>query len=554
MGSLELYSLGTGLHQQGHVSLDYRVRDSTAVKDHIADILSDLQEHLNSLFSVISGERHPFEDRDDNADTDAQSASESDSDSSSSIIDSKASPSTKSDGSFHEIDFRLQSLTEAIDALYRIAARLRSPRNRPQMTTEGLYKHISAESRQEYIKEKEEIEVAVIAHVQYQDVLRASEHWDLEDNQEAVLRRYASPSNFIVQRAGIANARRRQQFIYWKEHADRISREKEPTTDGTPALSLHARSLATSATRVGEAMIKLGDSKSAISNASTVISPQGEKLEWPPPPKQATDTKFFVCPYCHIICPKEYLAKRAWRSHLIHDLKPYHCTYENCQDPNRLYGSRQEWIDHENLHNDHPETQTNAASPELVAAAVEINAEDEQGGTSRSSSEGGQVIQAGNGRDSSLERDFSDELVWDAESEKADDGVILEDASENRHTLESSGKQPSSVENGLEAESSVGVKYLTESEMIAPSELAESLEFTESAVLDADASGGPSVKVTTFEHRIGVGHGEAKPRYRVNLIWYCHECGNQNDESSDKCDATHCISHMRCTYCELRII
>ncbi|KAI0873005.1 hypothetical protein GGS24DRAFT_409246, partial [Hypoxylon argillaceum] len=38
------------------------------------------------------------------------------------------------------------------------------------------------------------------------------------------------------------------------------------------------------------------------------------------------------------------------RNHLIHDLQPYHCTYELCRDPNRLYGSKQEWIDHESQH------------------------------------------------------------------------------------------------------------------------------------------------------------------------------------------------------------
>lgn len=36
--------------------------------------------------------------------------------------------------------------------------------------------------------------------------------------------------------------------------------------------------------------------------------------------------------------------------HQIHDLQPYQCTYEDCPDPHRLYGQRQEWIDHENQH------------------------------------------------------------------------------------------------------------------------------------------------------------------------------------------------------------
>ncbi|KAM0429266.1 hypothetical protein ACHAPT_006480 [Fusarium lateritium] len=34
----------------------------------------------------------------------------------------------------------------------------------------------------------------------------------------------------------------------------------------------------------------------------------------------------------------------------IHDLQPYHCTYEDCTDPNRTYRLRQDWIDHENQH------------------------------------------------------------------------------------------------------------------------------------------------------------------------------------------------------------
>ena len=34
----------------------------------------------------------------------------------------------------------------------------------------------------------------------------------------------------------------------------------------------------------------------------------------------------------------------------MHDVQAYHCTYEQCQDPNRLYGSKQEWLDHESKH------------------------------------------------------------------------------------------------------------------------------------------------------------------------------------------------------------
>lgn len=75
------------------------------------------------------------------------------------------------------------------------------------------------------------------------------------------------------------------------------------------------RSLATSATRLDETFMKLDDLKSVISHqsrVSTVMNLRGEKLEWPSPPAQTASDGFFTCPYCKIICPREYLAKEAW--------------------------------------------------------------------------------------------------------------------------------------------------------------------------------------------------------------------------------------------------
>lgn len=36
-----------------------------------------------------------------------------------------------------------------------------------------------------------------------------------------------------------------------------------------------------------------------------------------------------------------------FRAHLIHDLRPYICTYENCRTPDQLYDSKTDWIEHE---------------------------------------------------------------------------------------------------------------------------------------------------------------------------------------------------------------
>jgi hypothetical protein len=43
-----LWARSLGLNQIGHASLDYRVRDATVVKASLADLLTELDDHLNN--------------------------------------------------------------------------------------------------------------------------------------------------------------------------------------------------------------------------------------------------------------------------------------------------------------------------------------------------------------------------------------------------------------------------------------------------------------------------------------------------------------------------
>lgn len=438
-----LWAHSLGLHNQGHSSLDYRVRDSVAVKSRLADILAELKEHLENLVSVHSGERQPFELAVAAAASPDDGASDRDSDARS-MASTSTSPSLSSgETSLYEVDFRMESVAETLDALYSLAAKIRNPRNRPQRSVDELYKHIPADVRKEFIQEREESAIAMICHVLRQDLSEGLQPEELKASgmsHDEILKNYASPSNWLVRRTGIANARRKQQFVYWREHAERISRgpardaslprpkqrqyNNAPAADNKqlvqtmqPGLGASSRgSLATSATRFYESSIKQDDMKSVISNqsrVSTVMNLRGEKLEWPSPPVQTASNRFFTCQYCKIICPREYLATEAWWSvccsftpvqsqmltegfsvHLIHDLKPYHCTFERCNDSNRIYGTRQEWLEHESLHmrvwhcavhgeefetqpeytthvhEKHPEQGVEYFSPELIAAVV----------------------------------------------------------------------------------------------------------------------------------------------------------------------------------------
>jgi hypothetical protein len=333
----KLWAHSLGLHRQGHASLDYRVRDVMVVRSRFADVLGSLRDHLNNLLSIIRGERRPLEE---------ESGEEGSSDTDSHSTGSMSNSSQSSD-SFHEIDFRQHSVMEAVDALYSLAAKIRNPRNRPQRTTRDLYKYIPSQLRDDYIQEREAAEIAIVRHVQHEIVVESCRYNAIFANR-AFFERFGTTENFLVRRMGIANARRRQQFVYWREHAARIRHGttthaslsevpgQEKTTSGItdpellgaiaqPTLGVSrpearpsnlGRSLATSATRLGESFIGIDNIQSIMSyqsRASTAVRPEGGKLDWPPPPPQPTDAKFFTCPYCHVICPKEYLAKEAWR-------------------------------------------------------------------------------------------------------------------------------------------------------------------------------------------------------------------------------------------------
>ncbi|KAL2127231.1 hypothetical protein VTI74DRAFT_11062 [Chaetomium olivicolor] len=92
------------------------------------------------------------------------------------------------------------------------------------------------------------------------------------------------------------------------------------------------------------------DDQSSVSTSEYAPSTQAnaEVVDFPPPPRGKEGGKYFECPYCFTLCSTRVLNPKAWKAHLIHDLKPYVCTYEGCRNPNQVYDVREDWIQHEN--------------------------------------------------------------------------------------------------------------------------------------------------------------------------------------------------------------
>ncbi|KAI0459543.1 hypothetical protein F5B21DRAFT_248363 [Xylaria acuta] len=358
-----LWAHSLGLHQQGHSSLDYRVRDAAVIKEGLLEVLSDLKDHLEELVAIASGNRLPFTEESvvEMQDDDVESPG------SESMPMSESS--SESENSFSEVDFRLHSLTDRIDALFTLAVKLKNPKNRPQRTLDQLFKNIPDEQRIGYIQDREAAETMVISYMHRQQLLQSLSEdnlallGDSKAKRDDVLAHYTQNAQQLIHRIGRSNVRRKQQFTYWKMHAEKIIRPPAKANQlktgdklGTAAPSEVARvalSSATSATKYVDSLQKETDDTSMVSynsRISTAITPQGEKLEWPAPPTVSVVQSYFTCPYCYMICPAKYLSPESWSKHVSYDLQPYQCTYETCTDEKRIYSEREEWIEHEAQH------------------------------------------------------------------------------------------------------------------------------------------------------------------------------------------------------------
>lgn len=246
--------------------------------------------------------------------------------------------SLSSMGSFQEADYRLSSVATRLDSLYKLASRIRSPRNRQQRSTNDLYKHVPESQRAEYIQNQKQIEVSLAAYVQRQQLVEWVNDEQLQElgfGLEELIAQYASANHWLIARVGMANARRKQQFIYWKKHAQLLGRDiieeapavaelpvdavglpqpaAAPSKVSKPAL---AKSMATSVTKMDLKVMGPEDMRSVFSRrsrVSTVASPRGEDLAWPPAPSHLAGHKYFLCPHCGILCPERYLSRDNWR-------------------------------------------------------------------------------------------------------------------------------------------------------------------------------------------------------------------------------------------------
>lgn len=263
-----------------------------------------------------------------------------------------------------ELAMRLSSITDCLNSLYRQSYKIRNPTLRPTTIKAILYKEVDPETNVDVFDKLHELDVM---HIHELLVL-------LRQGRESP----AGSKDTLGPRLATSITLRRRCFKYWQKHSRKLSRAVEigeevselpgldiskmqlgpipVNADEGPAVELSplpaAPTAATTLSRTDATPYDITwddrtEKDTVISFASTALDADGKGIDLPGPPPEAMRGLEFTCPFCHVLCPAKQGRGRAWRQHVLHDLQPYVCTYQDCPLPNELYRTRNQWIKHE---------------------------------------------------------------------------------------------------------------------------------------------------------------------------------------------------------------
>ena len=383
------------------ISLDYRLREASFLKERVLKLLSTLEERVSTAAGLVRGERKPFEEEQiEESDSEVSTSSDLwvDLEGGKESEDSPweiSSDSSNGDGSssqhrqthqqsdeprascgsssktterpglsvdcspISEMLRLVESIKLTITCLYRLPIRKPAPLDR--------------------IKHKTSIASAVYQHF---DVLYVKDKFPNLQPQAAT-------------RLGKMITRRRQILYYREAHKQsldvaRVQPKIAPVLEALPtssiiesdpkvtvedrgsqaapsqlALSQAASShftLHSKATTVRPGELKLPVSKEYMdtlfapsvteSKSSMASSYAGKdiRIDVPSRPKNddGQELEWFECPYC--LLTKNISNDRKWKKHVLEDLQPYVCTYGDCELYDHFFDSRDAWFKHEAQH------------------------------------------------------------------------------------------------------------------------------------------------------------------------------------------------------------
>ena len=290
LGRIRVWAANIGAHQTGTLSLDYRLRDASTIKNQTVIILKRLLELFADLEDVLS------EDRQNDMDME-----EDDFDQYNDLTDTEFDKS--------EIQHIYETLVETVTQLYQITMAIRRPAQHDRLM--GTRK-LDAEPFKFWTRQ----------HVSH---------------------KYPHAEEFVVDRLSSAMARQRAILKYRERHHEKLS---QGLSDGDESVDL-SETLATTLnqkrpqSRLDD--LASNDGLSQTSYAPTLMNGM-ETVAVPPMPQEGADGAPFECPYCFFIITVG--DGHAWARHIFRDLRPYVCVFPDCPIPQKLYDSQRDWYMH----------------------------------------------------------------------------------------------------------------------------------------------------------------------------------------------------------------
>jgi len=290
LGRLRIWAANIGAHQTGQSSLDFRLRDSSHIRQQIIKLLDELPQRLRNVRDVIAeGE---YED-----------------------VESLGGSSSEDEESHTEIQQIRKSVATIINCLFQMSILVRKP------------------AQHDLLVGSRKADVA------------AFEPFDCSH----VLNKFPKADKELVSCLGHAMTRRRQYLKYRERHAMKLKQGIDKVInvshgeDGTATEVLSE----TVATNLHNWHIDLDDQVSESGFSQTSYAPtlmSGGNITIPAPPRASHGGEPFECPYCYYLIIAQNT--RSWNRHVFNDLQPYVCTEIACITPDKLYATRHEWLHH----------------------------------------------------------------------------------------------------------------------------------------------------------------------------------------------------------------
>ncbi|KAH7380831.1 hypothetical protein BKA64DRAFT_630742 [Cadophora sp. MPI-SDFR-AT-0126] len=364
LARFSIWAANIGMFANGHASLDYRLRDSWEAKKLMLDLLGSLKNYIRRATDTV---RLP--DGDEGSLTTSTSSEETISTgshqipSASSILTSSYQGSTTDDSVSISVDQdrtpfeqRLHGIEQTIDRLYRLSVAIRRPSIINQNAKAANFV-IRDEDGNDVSRQFEEFALAFVTHT----------------FQEAPV--------LLRERLAKSITLRRRRFMFRQHHQKKLGikavlvppspLEKSPrsaidaestvvakTVVETPTQKAEhkqkdflkpALASQTSASKVSRKFKAEDVFEPSPSRAPTVFSgafTQQGTIQIPDPPKPAAGSKEFECPYCCMMLPMKEAMRSNWVRHVLDDLEPYICVFEDCSDAHRLFRDRAAWLSH----------------------------------------------------------------------------------------------------------------------------------------------------------------------------------------------------------------